>query len=112
MQGAATAQTLKERRKMNHHNGNGTQPGRLYVGNLPYDFSDDDLAQVFTEQGYKVHAPKMIVDRETGKSKGFGFIEVQPPELANQAVEALDGTDVGGRTMRVSIARPREPRRD
>lgn len=85
----------------------------IYVGNLPFEVSEDDVRQLFAQYGdvTKVH---LINDRETGKPRGFGFVEM-PPELADQAIDKLDGADFGGRNLRVNEARDRgarPPRRE
>lgn len=81
----------------------------IYVGNLSYRMSDKDLEEVFAEFG-AVKSAKVITDRETGRSKGFGFIEMETAEAGNQAIEALNGNECQGRTLRVNEARPREER--
>ncbi|MEO0794010.1 MAG: RNA-binding protein [Verrucomicrobiota bacterium] len=86
----------------------------IYVGNIPYDLSDDELMGIFGAHGEVVSA-KVIIDRETGRSKGFAFVSMANEDEANAAVEALNGADIGGRPAKVNIARPREerpPRRD
>ena len=84
------------------------QANRLYVGNLPYDIVEDkDLAQIFVDLGFKPSRPRIIKDRETGRSKGFGFVEV-PPETVQDAIQAADQMIVAGRPLSVSVAKPRE----
>ena len=84
----------------------------IYVGNLSYRTEDADLKQLFSEFG-AVKSAKVIMDRETNKSKGFGFIEMETAEAGAKAIEALNGKDSEGRTLRVNEAQPREekPRR-
>lgn len=82
---------------------------KLYVGNLPYSTADADLTQLFAEYGTVVSA-SVISDRETGRSKGFGFVEIEEEDKAKAAVEALNGKDFGGRNIVVNEARPREER--
>ena len=84
----------------------------IYVGNLSYRTEDADLKQLFSEFG-AVKSAKVIMDRETNKSKGFGFIEMETAEAGAKAIEALNGKESEGRTLRVNEARPREekPRR-
>ncbi len=82
---------------------------KLYVGNLSYNTTDGDLQDVFEEFG-AVESAVVISDRDTGRSKGFGFVEMASSEEADAAIEALDGAEVGGRTLRVNEARPRENR--
>lgn len=81
----------------------------IYVGNLPYRFSDDELRAAFEAHG-EVTSAKIINDRETGRSKGFGFIEMPDAAAAEAAIKAMDGHEMGGRGLRVNEARPREPR--
>ena len=80
---------------------------RLYVGNLPYQISNEDLQSKFEEFG-AVKSCKVITDFETGRSKGFGFIEMENSEQAKICIENLDGQDFNGRDLRVTIARERE----
>ena len=82
---------------------------KLYVGNLSYNTTDGELQDVFEEFG-TVESAVVISDRDTGRSKGFGFVEMSSSEEADAAIEALDGAEVGGRTLRVNEARPRENR--
>ena len=84
----------------------------IYVGNLSYRTEDADLKQLFSEFG-AVKSAKVIMDRETNKSKGFGFIEMETAEAGAKAIEALNGKESEGRTLRVNEAPPREekPRR-
>ena len=81
----------------------------LYVGNLPFDVTEDDLQDLFTAQGPVVSA-KVITDRETGRARGFGFVEMEQSEDAQKAIDALNGQDFKGRNMTVNIAKPRENR--
>ena len=81
----------------------------IYVGNLSYRMSDGELREVFSEFG-EVSSARIINDRETGRSKGFGFVEMPDDNAANAAIEALNGKEVSGRNIRVNEARPREPR--
>jgi RNA recognition motif-containing protein len=79
----------------------------IYVGNLPFRMSDQDLTELFAEYGEVVSA-RIIKDRETGRSKGFGFVEMDDDSLANEAISSLDGAAVQGRNIRVNEARPRD----
>ena len=81
----------------------------IYVGNLPYSTTPDDLREVFTAFG-EVSAARIVNDRETGRAKGFGFVEMPNDEEAKKAIEALNGNDIGGRKAVVNEARPREAR--
>ena len=82
---------------------------KLYVGNLPYDTSDSKLQELFEEHG-TVQSAQVIMDRETGRSKGFGFVEMGTDDEAKAAINALNGKEVGGRALTVNEARPREDR--
>lgn len=82
---------------------------KVYVGNLPYEVSDEDLQDLFAGVG-EVLSARVIRDRETGRSKGFGFVEMATDSLAETAVSQLDGNDFQSRALRVSIAREREAR--
>ena len=80
---------------------------KLYVGNLPYAVRDNDLQQQFGQFGNVVSA-KVMMERDTGRSKGFGFVEMASAEVAQAAIDALHGMSVDGRTIVVNLARPRE----
>lgn len=80
---------------------------KLYVGNLPYTATEDELSSLFGQAG-TVTSVAIIKDRETGRSKGFAFIEMSNSDEAQKAISILNGRDMGGRDLRVSIARPRE----
>jgi len=82
---------------------------RLYVGNLPYNVSSSDLQAMFTEYG-TVESAEVISDRTTGRSKGFGFVEMTSDDEAQAAIEALNGQEHEGRALTVNEARPRESR--
>lgn len=82
---------------------------KLYVGNLPYTTSEDDLKDLFKDYGTVLSAT-LISDRATGRSKGFGFVELEDDSKAQEAITALDKTNMGDRTIFVSVARPREER--
>jgi RNA recognition motif-containing protein len=79
---------------------------KLYVGNLGYGVSGADLRQLFEPHG-TVDSADVIMDRSTGQSKGFGFVEMSTGAEAESAIAALDGKDFGGRTLKVNEARPR-----
>ncbi|MEQ9265856.1 MAG: RNA-binding protein [Balneolaceae bacterium] len=85
----------------------------IYVGNLSYDVSDDNLREVFEAYG-QVSSAKVITDKYSGRSKGFGFVEMDNDAEGNAAIEQLDGAEIDGRSIKVNEARPREerPRRD
>ncbi len=82
---------------------------KLYVGNLPYSFRDDDLQQAFAAHG-TVTSAKVMMERDTGRSKGFGFVEMADDAQAQTAIAAMNGQQVGGRGLVVNEARPMEPR--
>ena len=82
----------------------------IYVGNLSYSTSDTELRNAFSEFG-QVDDVRVIEDRGTGRSKGFGFVEMANDAEARKAIEALDGTTLQDREIKVNEARPREPRR-
>jgi RNA recognition motif-containing protein len=82
---------------------------KLYVGNLAYAIRDEDLHELFSPFG-QVQSAKVMMDRDSGRSKGFGFVEMSSDEEARQAIEGLAEKPVGGRNMAVNIARPREER--
>jgi RNA recognition motif-containing protein len=82
---------------------------KLYVGNLGYDVTSDDLQQLFTPHG-AVQSAQVIEDRDTGRSKGFGFVEMGSDGEASKAITALDGQMHGERALKVNEAKPREPR--
>lgn len=84
---------------------------RLYVGNLPYSTTEEELEDLFAQTG-AVTDVTIIVDRMTGRSKGFGFVEMANDAEAMSAVEQYNGTEFGGRTLKVAEARPRPARRD
>jgi RNA recognition motif-containing protein len=81
----------------------------IYVGNLPYSASAGDLETVFANYGSVVNV-HMVQDRETGRSKGFAFVSMPNAEEAEAAIQALDGSEMGGRPLKVNAARPREER--
>ena len=86
----------------------------IYVGNLSWGLNDNDLEQIFAEHG-QVSSAKIIQDRETGRSRGFGFVEMPNDDDGRKAIEAINGMEIDGRNLTVNEARPREerpPRRD
>jgi RNA recognition motif-containing protein len=82
----------------------------IFVGNIPFTTTADDLQQLFEPYG-TVQQASVITDRETGRSRGFGFVEMPDSNEARAAIAALHGSDMQGRTLTVNEARPREPRR-
>jgi cold-inducible RNA-binding protein len=79
---------------------------KLYVGNLTYEVSDSDLSKMFEAHG-TVESAQIIMDRDTGRSKGFGFVEMKTDQEAQAAIAALNGKESGGRQLTVNEARPR-----
>ena len=82
---------------------------KLYIGNLSYDVSSSDLEALLSPHG-TVQSAEVIMDRSTGQSKGFGFVEMDSDAEAQAAIAALDGQDHGGRALKVNEAKPRAPR--
>lgn len=82
---------------------------KLYVGNLPYSAKEESLKEHFSSAG-SVASVKIIIDRETGRSKGFGFVEMESEDGAQSAVSQLDGQEFEGRSLRVSEAKPQPER--
>jgi hypothetical protein len=82
---------------------------KLYVGNLPYSFRDEDLQQAFSAHG-SVSSAKVMMERDTGRSKGFGFVEMGSDAEAQAAINGMNGQQFGGRGLVVNEARPMEPR--
>ena len=82
----------------------------IYVGNLSYGMSEDELRDAFGAFG-EVSSVKILMDRETGRSRGFGFVEMPNAVEAEKAIAQLNGKDVGGRALRINEARPREQQR-
>ena len=81
----------------------------IYVGNLPYRMEDQDLRELFEEHG-TVSSARVIMDRETGRSKGFGFVEMPDDGESQNAINATNEVEVSGRQLRVNESRPRPPR--
>jgi len=86
---------------------------KLYIGGLPYSTRDEDLKEAFSQAG-TVESAVVIMDKMSGRSKGFGFVEFATEAEADRAIEMFDGTDFSGRTIKVNKARPMEerPKRD
>ena len=82
---------------------------KLYVGNLPYNIVEQDLREPFSECG-TVESVKIVTDRETGRSKGFAFVEMASEEEANNVITNFNGATMDGRQMKISVARPQESR--
>jgi len=82
---------------------------KLFVGGIPYRATDEELRELFSKAG-TVETASIVIERDTGRSKGFGFVEMSSDEEAQNAVKMFDQTDFGGRNISVSIARPREER--
>src|SRR5690348_13909253 len=82
---------------------------KIYVGGLPYSATEQELNSLFAAHG-NVESARVITDKFTGQSRGFGFVEMSSGEEANKAIAALNGTQMGGRTLTVNEAKPQEPR--
>ncbi len=82
---------------------------RLYVGNLPYSINEGELQEMFSEAG-PVESVKLITDRDTGRSKGFAFVEMSTDEAAERAIADFNGKKIEGRPMTVNEAKPQQPR--
>jgi RNA recognition motif-containing protein len=82
---------------------------KLYVGNLPYSATDESLSETFAQCG-TVESAKVITDRDSGRSKGFGFVEMSSDKEAQEAISRLNGQQLDGRAMNVSEAKPQAPR--
>lgn len=82
---------------------------KLYAGNLPYTTTEEELQTFFAQAG-TVESVRIIIDRDTGRSKGFGFVEMASDEEAKKAIETLNGQDVGGRPIKINEANPQERR--
>ncbi len=86
---------------------------KLYVGNLSFSVTDDELHQAFASFG-NISSARVVMDRMSGRSKGFGFVELEDDQSADEAISKMDGQNIGGRPVRVSEAKPQEdrPRRE
>ncbi len=82
---------------------------KLYVGNLPFEVTEDSLQELFQSHG-EVTSAKVITDRDTGRPRGFAFVEMANSEDAQEAIKSLDGKDFQGRNLKVNLAKPREDR--
>jgi cold-inducible RNA-binding protein len=83
---------------------------KLYVGNLTFGMTDESLQQLFVGKGYQVSSARVITDRETGRSRGFGFVELGASDDAAKAIGEMNGLEVEGRALQVNEARPQESR--
>jgi RNA recognition motif-containing protein len=81
----------------------------IYVGNLPYAVSEESLGEIFSNYGTVV-STKIVIDRDTGRSKGFGFVEMSTKEEADAAIAELENSEIDGRTIKINLARPKEER--
>lgn len=84
---------------------------KIYIGNLSFTVDSNQLAEIFSEFG-TVSSSNVIMDRDTGRSKGFAFVEMSAPNEAQTAIEKLNGQELSGRAMNISEAKPQEPRRN
>ena len=80
----------------------------IYVGNLPYEITEQELAELFTTYG-PVQSAKLIIDHQSGRPRGFGFVEMEDRDSIRDAIGALNGNELGGRTLRVNEAHQRPP---
>lgn len=85
---------------------------KVYIGNLEFGITEDDLKRTIEEKGLNAKEVKVIIDKFTGKSKGFGFAEFETKEEAQQAIDALNGQELNGRQLQVNRARKMRPRND
>jgi len=83
---------------------------RVYVGNLPFNVDEEQLRLLFAEGGREVLEVKIVTDRDTGRPRGFAFVDMASQEEAQTVINSLNGTEVGGRSLTVSMARERQPR--
>jgi RNA recognition motif-containing protein len=83
---------------------------KLFVGNLSWNMTDDSLLQLFSQKGYKPVSARIITHRETGQSRGFGFVELGPEDDAERAIGEFNGLNIEGRALNVNEARPQESR--
>lgn len=82
---------------------------RLYVGNLPFSATEEELENLFSQSGVVI-STNIVTDRDTGRSRGFAFVEMESSEAANAAIDALNGVDFNGRSLTVNEAKPKESR--
>src|SRR5580693_8169568 len=101
--------SARDRTRMNREKASDHMGKNIYVGNLPYDTNGDDLVELFQTYG-TVTSGQVIIDKFSGRSRGFGFVEMAQDDEALAAIEALNGTPYGGRPLTVNEARPREER--
>ncbi|MCD6540053.1 MAG: RNA-binding protein [Candidatus Omnitrophica bacterium] len=85
---------------------------KIYVGNLEYSTTEDELREAFSQKGVEIKEVRIVKDKFTGRSKGFGFAQVDSQEEMDKAISSMDGQDLKGRKLRVSKARERKLRRD
>jgi len=83
---------------------------KLYVGNLPFSIDDVQLGEWVANAGFRVQSARVIMDRQTARSRGFGFVELAEGEDVAKAIETLNGSNLGGRAVQVNEARPERPR--
>lgn len=83
---------------------------KLYIGNLPYTTSNEDLRAAFAQAGGSLASAEVVMDRDTGRSRGFGFVTFEDDGEAQAAVDMWDGKELDGRQLKVNVARPREDR--
>lgn len=83
---------------------------RLFVGNLSFQSTEESIADAFEQAGFKPASVTILMDRDTGRSRGFGFVEMASADEAQNAIQSLDGQDIDGRNVRVNEAEERKPR--
>lgn len=81
---------------------------RLYIGNIPFNTTEEELTDFFKDAGHHPDSVKIITDRDTGRSKGFGFVEINEQDDAEKAIGNTNGQKLGGRALTVNLAKPRE----
>lgn len=102
---------MEEKNEQTNGQSDDQNGNKLFVGNLAWSVTSEDLGEFFAQAG-EVVSSNVITDRQTGRSRGFGFVEMATAELAEKAVEELTGKDLGGRAIVVNVAKPKAPRQD
>jgi len=81
---------------------------KLFIGNLPFSASESDIENLFETKGFKVKSAVVVLDRQTGRSRGFGFVELAEPERSAEAVEVMAGAELARRKLTINVAQPRK----
>jgi RNA recognition motif-containing protein len=105
-----SAVDVRATRSIGMGKGEGGMGSRVYVGNLPFSVDEQQLRTLFEEGGREVLEVKIVTDRDTGRPRGFAFVDMASQEEAQAAINSLNGFEVGGRTLTVNMARERQPR--